>query len=659
MFDGSSHSTCAFSSAVSAGDLLVGCVLVDSGHTVVSVADSVNGAWSLAETAATSQAGIINDVCYYFQNSGAGTPTVTVTESSTGALNVIKLVAFSGVKTSSAKVASNHANGAAAAATLTGASASATTANQLLIGFVGKDAGNAVAPNNGETESLDANFSQIEYKLTPGSGSVAPTWAFSPNDGGGNQTLIFDALSTTPTFSSGPTYAKVDNNTIRATFTAASGSTAYCVPYARGASVPTATQVKAGTNARGTPATAATTGSSQTLDFDTSDSPAFPKYDPYCVLDNGTLSAVPTTSTTQLDPPTTCGAANDQPCQYVTLTSVALGGAAAVATLPYDTQTVNYIVNDVLTGGTSGAVALIQADSDSGATGTLTLQILSGTFQDNETITGGLQGSALVNGTASFLYAANDVLVAPTYPMPLGNGGGVSDCGATAGIKLCIAADGSVVYNSGGSERETALNIKVYDDSSVAYASGDIDYVNNDGVTTCLPIDVTRVLLVGAAMTAFDLDDVCSHALGDALTSTAIGTLPTGITLTGATNVTAGTPTVENESGVTIRYVVSNTYGSIAIKDATFYPVTSWTVAPNCAATPTPSQTCKDAITALAHGAVTFNADVLSISMTVAVGNVISMSPAGGAQLVPYTAMTLTVSRGVPGSSVIERRRRR
>jgi hypothetical protein len=44
------------------------------------------------------------------------------------------------------------------------------------------------------------------------------------------------------------------------------------------------TQVAAGTNARGT-ASSMCTGSSQTLDVDTSDSPAFPKYDPYMTLD--------------------------------------------------------------------------------------------------------------------------------------------------------------------------------------------------------------------------------------------------------------------------------------------------------------------------------------------------------------------------------------
>jgi hypothetical protein len=76
------------------------------------------------------------------------------------------------------------------------------------------------------------------------------------------------------------------------------------------------------------------------------------------------------------------------------------------ATLAYDNQTGNYTVGNILTGGTSGAKARITADSDGGATGTLTLQDIVGTFADDETITDGSGGSALVNGTISASGAA-------------------------------------------------------------------------------------------------------------------------------------------------------------------------------------------------------------------------------------------------------------
>lgn len=71
------------------------------------------------------------------------------------------------------------------------------------------------------------------------------------------------------------------------------------------------------------------------------------------------------------------------------------------STLAYDNQTANFTAGQVVTGGTSGATALIVADSDSGTTGTLTLHDITGVFENNETITDPLGGSALANGTLS------------------------------------------------------------------------------------------------------------------------------------------------------------------------------------------------------------------------------------------------------------------
>lgn len=67
-------------------------------------------------------------------------------------------------------------------------------------------------------------------------------------------------------------------------------------------------------------------------------------------------------------------------------------------TLGYDAQTVNFTVGLLVTGGTSAATGIITADSDAGATGTLTLSNVSGTFQDNEALTDSGTGSATVNG---------------------------------------------------------------------------------------------------------------------------------------------------------------------------------------------------------------------------------------------------------------------
>lgn len=75
--------------------------------------------------------------------------------------------------------------------------------------------------------------------------------------------------------------------------------------------------------------------------------------------------------------------------------------------LEYDAQTANFTVGSVLTGGTSGAKAIIVRDTDSGATGTLTLVVYSGAFQNNETITDDAGGSATVNGTLTTAISAD------------------------------------------------------------------------------------------------------------------------------------------------------------------------------------------------------------------------------------------------------------
>jgi hypothetical protein len=82
------------------------------------------------------------------------------------------------------------------------------------------------------------------------------------------------------------------------------------------------------------------------------------------------------------------------------------------STLAYDNQTANFTAGATLTGASSGATARIQADSDSGATGTLTLIDIVGEFDNNETITddNGTPGSALANGTLSHQNASLDTV---------------------------------------------------------------------------------------------------------------------------------------------------------------------------------------------------------------------------------------------------------
>ena len=82
-------------------------------------------------------------------------------------------------------------------------------------------------------------------------------------------------------------------------------------------------------------------------------------------------------------------------------------------TLDYDTQTADFTVGAKLTGGTSGATAIILEDSDGGATGTLTLGSIEGIFEDDEVITddNGVPGSADVDGILTFTYT--EIINAP------------------------------------------------------------------------------------------------------------------------------------------------------------------------------------------------------------------------------------------------------
>jgi len=68
--------------------------------------------------------------------------------------------------------------------------------------------------------------------------------------------------------------------------------------------------------------------------------------------------------------------------------------------LNFDAQTGAFTVGNTITGGTSGAIAIIKIIDDGGTTGTLYLENISGTFQDNEIIYEASYGGELVtNGT--------------------------------------------------------------------------------------------------------------------------------------------------------------------------------------------------------------------------------------------------------------------
>lgn len=80
--------------------------------------------------------------------------------------------------------------------------------------------------------------------------------------------------------------------------------------------------------------------------------------------------------------------------------------ATALLALDYDAETGTFTEGLTVTGGTSGATGTLEHLVDNGTTGTLWLRAVTGTFQDNETITDSSTGSATSNGTVSTLAPA-------------------------------------------------------------------------------------------------------------------------------------------------------------------------------------------------------------------------------------------------------------
>ncbi len=83
-------------------------------------------------------------------------------------------------------------------------------------------------------------------------------------------------------------------------------------------------------------------------------------------------------------------------------------GTTDLVALDYDAETSEFTEGATLTGGTSGASGTIVKVIDNGTTGTLWLGSVTGTFQNNETISDGNGGSATADGTTTLLWGKVD-----------------------------------------------------------------------------------------------------------------------------------------------------------------------------------------------------------------------------------------------------------
>lgn len=133
---------------------------------------------------------------------------------------------------------------------------------------------------------------------------------------------------------------------------------------------------------------------------------------------------------------------------------VAHGARQAPATLGYDGQTVNFTVGNTVVGQTSGATAIIVADSDSGTTGTLSLGEITGEFVDDEIITeSNGSGSARANGviaigTTSLVGSETDLHSAGSNSggLPTGWGAGFQVSGDELQATVAGAASDDIAW---------------------------------------------------------------------------------------------------------------------------------------------------------------------------------------------------------------------
>lgn len=79
--------------------------------------------------------------------------------------------------------------------------------------------------------------------------------------------------------------------------------------------------------------------------------------------------------------------------------STTISAFTNTTSIPYDTQTVNFTVGQTITGPSGSGRLVYQVDS--GATGTLYLDAVTGSFADNDSLSDPLGGAALVNGSTS------------------------------------------------------------------------------------------------------------------------------------------------------------------------------------------------------------------------------------------------------------------
>lgn len=152
--------------------------------------------------------------------------------------------------------------------------------------------------------------------------------------------------------------------------------------------------------------------------------------------------------------------------------------------LAYDAQTANFNVGARLTGGTSGATGIIFKDTDAGATGTLQLTGVIGTFVDGETLTDDKGGSATSNANATNQYQISWTDGYITTPIDPDNGfkGKATGLGIIGGLMFIFFERAFYTWNGSATQADPIADIGCSSQESIDTCDGFMFFANKDGI---------------------------------------------------------------------------------------------------------------------------------------------------------------------------------
>jgi len=159
---------------VLSGDLLTLCFYERDGNSITSVSDDLNGAWTQAVVRATTAA---RSGIYFFKNSAAGNPTVTLTISGTSPRD-FNFAAWSGMVTTGGADTTNNAGNSSVTSHTHGSVTPSASALILTALGIGADHGGNTLNAGFTALNIDASAATNKqiygYKLAH-TGAVNPT----------------------------------------------------------------------------------------------------------------------------------------------------------------------------------------------------------------------------------------------------------------------------------------------------------------------------------------------------------------------------------------------------------------------------------------------------------------------------------------------------